>query len=61
MVVAVGAEAKKPMNGLPKQHKLQDDCPHIPVCRESGTKQCARPASADSAELRLWRSPFASE
>ena len=49
MVVAVGAEAKKPMNGLPMQQKLQDDCPHILVCREIGTKQCARPASADSA------------
>jgi hypothetical protein len=60
-VVAVGAEAKKPVNGLPKQQKLQDDCPHILVCRESGTKQCARPALADSAELRLRRSPFASE
>jgi hypothetical protein len=52
-VVVVGAEAKKPVNGLPKQQKLQDDCPHILVCRESGTKQCARPAAADSAELRL--------
>jgi hypothetical protein len=61
MVVAVGAEAKKPMNGLSKQQKLQNDCPHILVCRESGTKQCARPASADSTELRLRRSPFASE
>ena len=61
MVVAVEAEARKLVNGLPKQQKLQDDCPHILVCRESGTKQCARPASADSAELRLLRSPFASE
>ena len=61
MVVAVGAEAKKPMNGLPKQQKLQDDCPHILVCRESGTKQCARPASADSVELQLQQSPFALE
>jgi hypothetical protein len=61
VVVAVGAEAKKPMNGLPMQQKLQDDCPHILVCREIGTKQCARPASADSAELWLRRSPFASE
>ena len=60
-MVAVGAEAKKPVNGLPKQQKLQDDCPHILVCRESGTKQCARPVSADSAELRLLQSPFASK
>jgi hypothetical protein len=57
----VGAVARKPMNGYPKQQKLQDDCPHIPVCKENGTKQCARPASADSAELWLLRSPFASE
>jgi hypothetical protein len=49
----VGAEAKKPVNDLPKQQKLQDDCPHILVRRENGTKQCARPASADSVELRL--------
>jgi hypothetical protein len=47
------AEAKKPVNGLPKQQRLQVDCPRILVCKESGTKQCARPASADSAELRL--------
>jgi hypothetical protein len=59
VVVAVEAKAKKPMNGLPKQQRLQVDCPRILVCKESGTKQCARPASADSAELR--RSPFASE
>jgi hypothetical protein len=57
----VGAVARKPVNGEPKQQKLQDDCPHILVCRESGMKQCARPASADSVELRLMRSPFASE
>jgi hypothetical protein len=57
----VGAEATKPVNDLLKQQKLQDDCPHIQVCTENGTKQCARPALADSAELRLRRSPFASE
>jgi hypothetical protein len=39
--VAVEAEAKKPVNGLPKQQKLQDDFPHILVYRESDTKQCA--------------------
>jgi hypothetical protein len=61
VVEAVGAEATKPVNGLPKQQKLRDDYPHILVCRENGTKQCARPASAHSAELRLQRSPFASE
>jgi hypothetical protein len=61
VVVVVGAEAKKPVNGLPKRQKLQNDCPHILVCKESGTKQCARPASTDSAELRLQRFPFALE
>ena len=49
----MGAEATKPVYGLLKQQKLQDDCPHILVCRENGTKQCARPASADSSELWL--------
>jgi hypothetical protein len=57
----VGAEAKKLVNGLPKLQKLQVDCPHILVCKESGTKQCVKPASADSAELLLRQSPFASE
>jgi hypothetical protein len=61
VVVAVGAEAKKLVNGLPKQQKLQVDCPHILVCKESGTKQCVKPASADSVELLLRQSPFASE
>jgi hypothetical protein len=57
----VGAEAKKLVNDLPKRQKLQNDCPHILVCKESGTKQCARPASADSVELWLQRFPFALE
>jgi hypothetical protein len=61
VVVAVEAEAKKHVIGLPKQQRLQVDCPHILVCKESGTKQCVRPASADSAELMLRQSPFASE
>jgi hypothetical protein len=52
-VVAVGAEAKKPVNGLPKQQKLQVGCPHILVCKENGTKQYVGLASADSAELLL--------
>ena len=59
--VEAEAVARRLKAGLPKQQRLQDDCPHILVCRESGTKQCARPASADSAELRLLRSPFVSE
>jgi hypothetical protein len=57
----VGAEAKKPVNGLPKQQKLQHDCPHILVCRESGTKQYVRLASVDSVKLLLRQSLFASE
>jgi hypothetical protein len=57
----VQAEAKKHVNGLPKQQRMQDDCPRILVCKESGTKQCARPTSTDSAELRLRRYPFVSE
>jgi hypothetical protein len=61
MLVAMGAEARKLVNGLLKQQKLQVDCPHILVCRESGTKQYVRPASADSAGLLLRQSLFASE
>jgi hypothetical protein len=61
VVVAVGAEARKLVNGLPKQQKLQVGCPHIPVCRESGTKQYVGLASADCAELLLRQSLFASE
>jgi hypothetical protein len=61
VVVAVAAEAKKILNGLPKQQKLQVGCPHILVCKESGMKQCVKPAMADSAELLLWQSLFASE
>ena len=61
MVVAVEVEAKKPVNGLPKQQRLQVDYPRILECKESGTKQCVRPASTDSAELLLRQSPSASE
>jgi hypothetical protein len=60
-VVAVGAGAKKPVNGLPKQQNLQVGCLHILVCRESGTKQYVGLASADSVELLLQQSLFASE
>jgi hypothetical protein len=38
MVVAVEAGARKLVNGLPKQQKLQVDCPHILVCKGSSTK-----------------------
>jgi hypothetical protein len=61
VVVAVGVEAKKLVNGLPKQQKLQVDYPQILVYKESGTKQCVKPASDDSAELLLRQSPFALE
>jgi hypothetical protein len=60
-VVAVGAESKKLVNGLPKLQKLQVGFPHILVCKESDTKQCVKPASTDSAELQLRQSLFASE
>ena len=60
-MVAVEAKAKKLVNGLPKQQKLHVGCPHILVCRESGTKQYVGPASADSAGLLLRQSLFAFE
>jgi hypothetical protein len=40
----VEAKAKKLVNGLSKQQKLQVGCPYILVCKESGTKQCVKPA-----------------
>jgi hypothetical protein len=61
VVAAMGAETKKLVNGLPKQQKLQVSCPHTLVCKESGTKQYVKPTSADSAELLLRQSLFASE
>jgi hypothetical protein len=61
MVVAVGAEARKLVNGSPKQHKLQIGCPYILVCSESGTKQYVGPASADSVGFLLRRSLSAFE
>jgi hypothetical protein len=60
MVAVVGAEARKLVNDLPKQQKLQIDYPHIMVCKESSTKQCVNPASADSIALLLRQSLFAS-
>jgi hypothetical protein len=39
MVVAVEGGARKLVNGLPKQQKLQVDCPHILVYRENNTEQ----------------------
>jgi hypothetical protein len=55
----VGAEARKLVNDLPKQKKLQVDCPRILVYRKNSTKLCVKPASADSAALLLWQSLFA--
>jgi hypothetical protein len=60
MVVVVGAGARKLVNDLPKQQKLQVDYPRIQVYRESSMKQCVKPALADSAALLLRQSPFAS-
>jgi hypothetical protein len=57
----VGVEARKPVNGLSKQQKLQVGCPHIHVCRESGTKQYVGLALVDCAELLLRQSLFISE
>jgi hypothetical protein len=53
MVVVMGAGARKLVNDLPKQQKLQVDYPCILVYRESSTKQYVKPASADSATLLL--------
>jgi hypothetical protein len=52
-MVAVEVEAKTPVNGLPKQQRLQVDCPRIMECKESGTKQSVRPASAISFCFRI--------
>jgi hypothetical protein len=60
-VVVVGVGARKLVNDLPKQQRLQVDYPRILVYRESSTKQYVRPASADSVAPLLRQSPFASE
>jgi hypothetical protein len=60
MVVAVGAEARKLVNDSPKQLKLQVDNPRILVYKESSTKQCLKPALADSTVLLLRQSLFSS-
>jgi hypothetical protein len=41
LVVEVGAVAKMPKVGLPKQQKLQDGYPHTLECMVSGSKQYA--------------------
>ena len=60
MVVVVGAGARKLVNDLSKQHRLQVDYPRILVYRESSTKQYVKPASVDSAALLLRQSLFPS-
>jgi hypothetical protein len=60
-VAVMEAEARKLVNDLPKQQKLQVDYPRILVYRESSTKQYVRPASAVSAVPLLRQSPSASE
>jgi hypothetical protein len=57
----MGAEARRLVNDLPKQQKLQVDYPCILVYMESSTKQCVRPTSDDSAAPLLQQSPSASE
>jgi hypothetical protein len=61
MVVVVGVEARKLVNDLPKQQKLQVNYPRILVYRKSSMKQYVKPASADSVALLLRQSLFASE
>jgi hypothetical protein len=58
VVITVGA--MKLVNDLPKQKKLQVDYPRTLIYRDSSTKQCVKPASADSAALLLRQSLFAS-
>jgi hypothetical protein len=57
----MGAGARKLVNDLSKQQRLQDDYPRILVYRESSTKEYVRPASTDSAAPLLRQSPSASE
>jgi hypothetical protein len=61
MVVVVGAGARKLVNDLPKQQRLQVDYPRILVYRESSTKQYVRPALADFVAPLLRQSPSISE
>jgi hypothetical protein len=61
MVVVIRAGARKLMNDLTGQQKLQVDYPRILVYRESSTKQYVRPTSTDSVAPLLQQSPSASE
>ena len=62
MVVVTGARPRKLENDLPKQQKPEVvGCLCTLVHRENSMKQYVKLASADSAEIRLLLSPFASE
>jgi hypothetical protein len=59
--VVVVAEPMQLESDLPKQLMLWvADCPHTQECMENTMKQCVRPASANSAVLRLQLFLFAS-
>jgi hypothetical protein len=56
MVLVVVTEPMHLVNDLPKQlMSWVASCPHIHGYMANSMKQCARPASADSAALRLQR------
>jgi hypothetical protein len=60
VVVVVVTEPKKLKNDLLKQlMSWVAGCPHIQGYMANSMRQYARPASADSAMLRLQRSPSA--
>ena len=60
MVVVVVTEPMQLENDLPKQlMSWVAGCPHIQVYMANSLKKYARPASADSAMLRLQRFPSA--
>jgi hypothetical protein len=60
-VVVVAAEPMQLESDLPKQLMLwAAGYPHTRECMENSTKQCAGPASADFAVLRLQLFLFAS-
>jgi hypothetical protein len=61
VVAEAGVVARRLVNGQPKQQKLQDDCSHTLVRKESDTKHCVRPASAGSTGLRLLLFSFVSK
>jgi hypothetical protein len=59
MVVVVVTEPMPLENDLPKQlMSWVASCPHVQGYMANNTRQYVRPASADSAVLRLQRSPL---